>query len=211
MLCAEVDHITIVAPTLAAGVEHVRRKLGVTPQMGGEHPRMGTHNRLLKLGPKIYLEVIAINPDAPPPVRPRWYGLDQFGADQEPRLATWIVRTSDIEGAAVASPVNLGAVEDMTRGALHWRITIPPDGSLPLGGIAPTLIQWPVDTHPADSMPDLGCALMEIEAFHPDPAQVSAVLAAIGFDGKFRVDVLQRDRRPYLMAHIQSPLGNVSL
>ena len=32
------DHITITAPSLTAGVEYVRRTLGIMPQVGGEHP-----------------------------------------------------------------------------------------------------------------------------------------------------------------------------
>jgi hypothetical protein len=39
---------------------------------------MGTHNRLLKLGEGFYLELIAIDPQAPPPGRPRWFGLDRL-------------------------------------------------------------------------------------------------------------------------------------
>jgi hypothetical protein len=49
------DHMTIAAPSLAVGVEYVRQTLGVAPQVGGEHPRMGTHNCFLKLGEKFYL------------------------------------------------------------------------------------------------------------------------------------------------------------
>jgi len=35
------DHITITAPTLEAGAKLVEKVLGVTPQKGGEHPKMG--------------------------------------------------------------------------------------------------------------------------------------------------------------------------
>ncbi|MCP4670170.1 MAG: VOC family protein, partial [Desulfobacula sp.] len=37
-----IDHITIASPTLEVGAELVYRSLGVKPQKGGEHPRMGT-------------------------------------------------------------------------------------------------------------------------------------------------------------------------
>ncbi len=45
--------------------------LGIAPGPGGVHPFMGTHNRLLRLGPRLYLELIAIDPDAPAPAQPR--------------------------------------------------------------------------------------------------------------------------------------------
>ena len=50
-------------------------------QVGGEHPRMGTHNLLLRLGDSVFLEVLSPNPDAPPPSRPRWFGLDALRPD----------------------------------------------------------------------------------------------------------------------------------
>jgi hypothetical protein len=59
------DHLAIGAETLDEGVEAVEAALGVPLAPGGGHPAMGTHNRLLSLGPGEYLEVIAIDPDAP--------------------------------------------------------------------------------------------------------------------------------------------------
>ena len=41
----------------------------------------------------------------------------------------------------------------MARGDYRWRITIPDDGTLPAKGIVPTLIEWDVPQHPADSLP----------------------------------------------------------
>lgn len=64
-LC-RLDHLTITAPTLESGAEFVRRSLGVDPQPGGEHPRMGTHNLLRRLGDSLFLEVIAPDPAAAP-------------------------------------------------------------------------------------------------------------------------------------------------
>src|SRR4051812_30813067 len=124
MNASHIDHLTITAPTLASGLDYVRDMLGVVPQIGGEHPRMGTHNVLLKLGERMFLEVIAINPDAPALSRPRWFGLDRLDADQSPRLATWVVRTADIGAAVAASPVPLGNIEAMSRGKFTWQITI---------------------------------------------------------------------------------------
>jgi hypothetical protein len=204
---SQLDHIVITAPSLGPGVDYLRQTLGVTPQMGGEHPRMGTHNCFVKLGEKVYLEVIAVNPNAPRPQRPRWFALDELGADELPRLATWVARTDDIEAAAAASPLPLGKVEPMTRGQLHWQITIPEDGSLPCQGIAPSLIQWPPGTHPTNTLQDLGCSLARLEGFHPGAERVSAILAAIGFDGEVSVRPLTPNAQPYLIAHIRSPVG----
>ncbi|MFA5922612.1 MAG: VOC family protein [Methylococcaceae bacterium] len=199
--------MAIIAPSLEVGVEYVRQTLGVNPQVGGEHPRMGTHNCLLKLGEKFYLEVIAINPNASQPNRPRWFQLDEPDPSQPIRLATWIARTDDIVAASTASPIPLGEVEPMSRGQMNWLITIPADGSLPLHGIAPTLIQWTAGVHPAAVLQESGCALVRLEGFHPEAEKVISVLESIGFEGDFRVFALPPDQKPYLVAHIQTPAG----
>lgn len=207
MLTCNPDHITIVAPSLAAGVEYVRQTLGVTPQPGGEHPRMATHNALLKLGDGIFLEVIAVNPDAPAPDRARWFELDRLRPDAAPRLATWVARSSDIRAAVAASPVALGNIEPMSRGSLDWLITIAQDGSLPLHGIAPTLIQWQNGPHPASKLQDQGCTLLKLEGFHPQADAIAGMLRSAGFQGGFMACPLAPGERPYLVAHIQTPGG----
>jgi len=207
MLRSQLDHIVITAPTLETGVKYVERRLGVRLQPGGEHPKMGTHNCLLKLGDKCYLEVIAVNPDAPKPPNLRWFELDSPDLSQPIRLATWIARTNDIHAASIASPIPLGKIESMSRGQMNWLISIPENGSLPLQGIAPTLIQWPDDIHPTTSQPESGCKLVYFEGFHPEPAKVIGVIESIGFQDHFSISALALGQKPYLTAHIQTPNG----
>lgn len=210
MIHSQIDHIAVTAPSLEAGVDYVRGALGVPLQVGGEHPRMGTHNYVLKLGEKVYLEVISINPTASVPDRPRWFDLDTPDANRAPRLATWIVRTNHIQEAVSRSPIVSGNIEPMSRGKLNWQIAIPEDGSLPLGGVVPTLIQWQ-DLHPAETLQDFGCTLLRLEGFHPEAERVNEVLATIGFQGEFSVTPLAAGARPYLVAHIQTPTGERKL
>ncbi|QJI39569.1 VOC family protein [Pseudomonas sp. ADAK2] len=201
------DHLAIVAPDLDTGCAFVSRALGVELQPGGAHPRMGTHNRLLRLGADIYLEVIAIDPSAQRPDRPRWFGMDDLAVDTPPRLATWVARTDDIHAMSEACRAIVGDPEPMTRGTLAWQITIPADGSLPLNGSAPTLIQWAQTPHPASAMLDRGCELVALDVFDPDPAKVQALLTAINFSGPVHLHALDATAKPYLIAHIQTPSG----
>src|SRR6185503_18775496 len=132
---AAIDHLVVVARSLEAGARYVCAILGIDPEAGGRHERMGTHNRLLKLDEALYLEVIAIDPDSAAPARERWFGLDRLAFGSEPRLVTWVARTGDIEASAARCGEDLGEIENMSRGAFDWRITIPRDGSLPFDGV----------------------------------------------------------------------------
>ncbi|MBI2306245.1 MAG: VOC family protein [Rhodocyclales bacterium] len=199
-----IDHITVTAPTLAAGAAFVRDALGVEAQPGGEHPRMGTHNLLLRLGDALFLEVIAANPAAPAPGRPRWFALDTLTPQSPPALATWVVRTADIRATQAAASEPLGNIEPMSRGALDWLITIPADGALPLDGAGPALIEWHTDAHPASRLPDCGLSLARLEIIHPQPARVSRLLQSLQLDGPLVVTASPSAR---LVAYIDTPGG----
>jgi len=207
MLRSYLDHLVVTAPSLAAGVEYVERTLGVPLETGGRHLLMGTHNCLLRLGGELYLEVIAVDPDALAPQRSRWFELDPGRCPPTSRLAAWVARGDDIQRASETLSQSLGPIETMRRGGLEWRITVPEDGSVPLQGIAPMLIQWRNGPHPADRLPDRGCALLEVEGFHPEPERVHSILRTIGFQGPFSAQRTTAGQTAHLVAHIRTPQG----
>jgi Glyoxalase-like domain len=200
------DHITITAPTLDAGANFIYETLGVDLQKGGSHPKMGTHNLLLSLGDSAYLEVIAIDPSAPKPDRPRWFELDMMSPVSSARLASWAVRTEDIEATASCCSSEFGPIEPMSRGANSWLITIPSNGCLPMGGAVPALIQWKSHTHPAQALASSGCSLVSLEVFHPEPLRVSSVLQSIKLKSAASVHQ-SAGSHVVLVAHIQTPHG----
>ena len=197
------DHLVIAAPTLESGAAWLEELLGVRMQAGGKHAFMGTHNRLLRLG-SVYLEVIAVDPDAPAPNRPRWFGLDSLHLEQ-PRLIHWVARTDDLERVAALSLEPLGIVTETVRGDLRWRITIPVDGHLPLDGLVPTLIEW-IGAHPISRMPASTCELVTLTGTHPQPERVQVALESIGAT----LEVIESEV-PALRAVISSPNGLVVL
>jgi hypothetical protein len=166
---------------------------------------MGTHNALLRLGPSVYLEVIAIDPDADPPDRPRWFGLDDLAPDAAPRLATWVVRTSRIEAAVEACPEPLGEILAMERGLFAWRITVRDDGTLPADGVVPSVIEWS-SAPPAGALDDRGCRLVRLEGFHAQPDRIARALAALGVEDVV-IHPLAPDERPGLTAFLDTPSG----
>jgi hypothetical protein len=154
-----IDHLAVTAASLDEGTATVEAALGVRLSPGGAHARMGTHNRLLGLG-DVYLEVIAIDPAAPPPGRPRWFGLDGFSG--APRLTNWIAAVDDLDAALELAPAGMGPPVEMERGDLRWRIGGAEDGRLPFDDAFPALIQWLGGGHPAARLPDVGVRLRRL-------------------------------------------------
>jgi hypothetical protein len=193
--------------------------LGLTPGPGGRHPLFGTHNRLLKIATPVfedaYLEIIAIDPQAAAPQRPRWFGLDDPGLQQRlrrdgPQLAHVVARSPQIDmhrwgliqvGLQPGEPVK--ASRDTPQGLLAWEILVRPDGALLCAGALPTLIQWQ-GRHPAQAMPDSGVTLQGL-TLRGVPARAATVLRLRG------VDVREPADGPALEAVLLTPKGEVCL
>lgn len=203
------DHLVLAARDLDAGAAWLEDHLGVALAVGGQHVRMGTHNRLLGLGAGFYLELIAIDPQAPAIDRPRWFGLDTLDLPEvRPRLIHWVARSDNLARDLAACRHDAGDILAMERGDYRWRITVPADGHLPGDGLLPTLIQWDVAIHPSQRLPDSGCRLMKLEAFHPAPSAVRDGLAVLGLERHLD---LHPGTPPELVAYLKAPRGLVEL
>ncbi|WP_065328902.1 VOC family protein [Tritonibacter mobilis] len=169
----ELDHFAIAANTLAEATAHVEEALGVPLQPGGQHAVFGTHNRLLGLADGLYLEAIAIDPEATPERQPRWFDLDRF--DGAARITNWICRSSDLDSTLAALPVDAGAPVSLTRGDLSWQMAVPKSGILPYDNIFPALIQWQ-GPHPAPRLTQQGCSLRRLVVSHPEAQALAELL-----------------------------------
>jgi hypothetical protein len=194
------DHLVVTATDLAAGAAEVEAALGVPLEPGGRHATMGTHNRLLSLGPGLYLEVIAPDPGLPAPAQPRWFDLDRFAGPA--RLTHWAARTGDLDAALAAAPPGTGRIHALARDAFRWRVAIPEDGRHPFGGAFPLLIEWQGPAHPADRLTDRGCRLERLTLRHPAAAALRAALEGLA-DPRIAVE----PGGPGLEARIATPAG----
>ncbi|MEP7280967.1 MAG: VOC family protein [Rubrivivax sp.] len=217
-MSTEVDHLVVAAASLDDGARWCESTLGVLPSPGGQHPTMGTHNRLLKLSspafPQCYLEIIAIDAQAPAPQRLRWFGLDDDGlqgrlARHGPQLIHVVARSTILETHR-RSMLNLGlnpgvpvtAHRDTPAGRLSWQILVRDDGRLEAGGLVPTLMQWD-GPHATTQLPDQGCSL---QALRLDglPAGAKEVLRLHGV-------AIDPAAPPGLHATLRTPRGAVEL
>lgn len=213
----QLDHLVVGARSLEEGAAWCQATFGVVPGPGGQHAFMGTHNRLLRLAGEgfaaAYLEIIAIDPQAPPPGRARWFGLDtpdvQAALALGPQLLHWVLRTDHLQAdqqrlaAAGHDPGRVQAAERNTpAGLLRWQITVPDDGLLRAGGALPTLITWD-GAHPTERMTDSGLALLNLQ-LRGLPAAAAALLPPS------QVEPLPGPG-PALQARLSCPHGEVLL
>ena len=223
-LTTQLDHLVVAASSLAEGVQWCERVLGITPGAGGEHPLMGTHNRLFALDsatfPAAYLEIIAINSEAPcarPAGENRWFDLDDPELQRRlsqtgPQLIHWVARTSQAQaGRRALAHLGLDRGELLqasrmtAQGLLAWKITVRADGQRLFDGALPTLIEWG-DVHPAHSMAPSGVALRSLQVQHPRAAALRAAYQAIGLTG-----ITVTEGAPNLSATLQTPHGLITL
>ena len=181
----QLDHIAIAGETLSLATEHVEKALGLPMQKGGEHAVFNTHNTLIGIQDSLYIEAIAINPDAPAPSRPRWFDLDRF--EGEPRLSNWICRTDDIEAIVEKFP-EAGEPVELQRGDLRWRMAVPPSGILPFDNLFPALIQWDVDETPPARLGESAARLTELVISHPWVSALEAMLKPVLNDKRLRFE-----------------------
>ncbi len=207
MLC--LDHLTVIAPTLAEGVDHVRACLDLDIPYGGTHPEMGTHNHVLRLGEVAYLEVIAIDPGAQVPSGPRWFGLGEPEAVRSDwadgrRLRGWVARTDDIDAILKAHGDLFGSTIRVSRGGKHSRFSLLADGRLPLGGALPSVIDRGGRSPPPTRMQDLGAHLREFVLEHPEPAAVTTLYEDMGIENP---PLVRQGERVRYSATVDTPGG----
>jgi hypothetical protein len=201
-----VDHIIYAAPDLEAAVADVEGRFGVRAAGGGQHMGQGTHNKLLALGPRTYLEIVAPDPGQPEPADPRPYGVDGMTRGG---LVGWALACADIDEAlaeARAEGFDPGEVIEGRRVAasgtvLRWRLT---RNALTAGPI-PFLISWGETPHPASSAP-VGLLLESLHIEHPDPPSLAGPLRALGAHVEVR-----RAAAVALVAQVTGPRGTAEL
>ncbi len=203
------DHITLVAPSLEEGIDFLQDSLSIEIGQGARHRDMATHNRRCRLGDS-YLEVIAIDPDAAAPSRPRWFGLDQAAAvrrdwDDGRRLRAWVARTDSADAVLAAHGQLLGA-KTLLDEAFYFSLL--PEGAPPLEGALPCVIDRRGRPSPAGRMEDQGLRLKELLLEHPAPNEIDRLYRQLGI---LYPPLLREGPRVRLSAVIDTPSGPADL
>jgi hypothetical protein len=201
----KIDHIVLAAESLPEGLFFIEDRLGISFEPGGSHDQFGTHNKLLNLG-DCYFEVIAIDPQAPKPGRAVWYDLEVFSG--APRIITWVCETDRMPDHLKKVPYDVGEILPVSRGALEWNITVPKDGSLPMNGCAPSLIDWKGAASPTVKLPDRGYRLLSLTLSHPEPTKLDHFINSTLNDPRI---IFKKSQHISLGAMIETPTGIIEL
>lgn len=202
------DHLVFGVPNLDQGIAMIERQTGVRPAFGGQHPGRGTHNALLSLGGRQYLEIIAVDPtqaDASGLLFPELETLS------EPAFVSWAIAVTDIESAAkrarAAGYEAIGPLDGSRARSdgslLTWKTLRIARPSL---GLIPFFIAWGTDAvHPSQDAPS-GCSLASLEIEDPDPRKMRQMLKDLGADAP-----VVPGPRTRLKARLATPRGLVEL
>lgn len=203
------DHITVIAPTLSEGASHVRECLDLDVPFGVRHDYMGTHNHRLQLGGRVYLEIVALDPEGVVPPRARWFGLDDQAtvrADWEEgrRLRGWVAKTTEIGELTSKYPTVFGEEVPLPFDNPVFAFAIPKDGSLPLDGAMPSLIDHRGAPTSFSRIPDMGAQLKGLVLEHPDPEEIGRLYRELAMD---HPPTLVKGPKLRYRARIETPTG----
>ena len=201
-------HRVFSVPDLAGGIELLQQTTGVRARFGGQHPGRGTHNGLLSLGGRQYLEIIAIDPlqtEAPGLLFPALKSLSQ------PQLIAWAVAVESVTDTAKrAKAENIETVGPLAGSRAQADGSLLTWKTLRLGGPRveglPFFIEWQHGTaHPSQHSPS-GCTLAAFEVEHTDGEWMRRTLKRLGADAH-----VIPGARIRLKARLQTPKGDVEL
>jgi hypothetical protein len=208
------DHIIWACADLERGSRRFESLTGVRPRYGGVHASGLTHNALVSLGKRCYLEILA-------PVGPAGSGEDDWSrlarGMAEPRILTYCLRSphalSELaprfqalgwRNAVVAS--NGRTTPEGVR--LYWQWMAP--AAVQFGFAFPFFIDWLDSPHPAESLsrlqPQSELSLVSFSIGHPEAAELRRTLIEIGST----IDTFAADDVQFRL-QLQTPRGIVSL
>lgn len=149
-MLVSIDHLVLAVGDLDAAAATLTAATGIAVAGGGRHEALGTVNRLAWLGDS-YVELVAVQD--PERGRTSWFGRAILESPRGGSLATWAVRTDDLDGdvdglraqgARWGEPTVGERLRDDGR-TVRWRVAVP-DRPEPLSPFLierdPTSAEW---------------------------------------------------------------------
>ncbi|MXW72872.1 MAG: VOC family protein [Acidimicrobiaceae bacterium] len=204
---AKIDHVIWAAPSLDDACRQFESLTGVSPVYGGQHTDGDTHNAVIGLGDRRYLEILAAKPDTK--TADPWALYCR--ALPEPRLFTYAMRPplpiDEFHQYLVESGLSN---DDVTKGGrrtpdgriLDWRYCgARANGH---GGLVPFFIEW--DRGHATESLVVKIATEDFSLRSPDPQGLSQHLERMKIK-----QTVEFSEKPGLDLALSTPKGSVHL
>ena len=143
----KLDHIVFGSRTLEEGTVFVENLLQAKLSDIGYHKDMGTHNRVIRISEKVYLEVVAIDPKRKNLKNRKWFNLDnsnlQSKLKKSPQIIGYVIEKNNISLTKYYDPFF-----EASRDKYKWKFAMPTfnnnilDNEIIEAGIIPSLISW---------------------------------------------------------------------
>ena len=144
------DHIVFGSFTLDEGTKFVENILQAKLSEIGYHKDIGTHNRVIRISEKVYLEVIAIDPKTSKLNNRKWFNLDnsklQSKLKKSPQVIGYVIESDDVNITKYYDPFF-----ESSRDIYKWQFAMPTfknnilDSEIIEAGMIPSLISWKSD------------------------------------------------------------------
>ncbi len=141
------DHIVFGSFTLEEGTEFIENTLQAKLSDIGYHKDMGTHNRVIKISERVYLEVIAVDPKINNLNNRKWFNLDnstlQSKLKKSPQIIGYVIENNDINITKYYDPFF-----NASRDNYKWQFAMPTlknnilHSEIIEAGVIPSLISW---------------------------------------------------------------------
>ena len=146
----KLDHIVFGSSTLEEGTEFVENILQAKLSDIGYHKDMGTHNRVIRISERVYLEVVAIDPKTKNLKNRKWFNLDnsnlQSKLKKSPQIIGYVIEKNNISLTKYYDPFF-----EASRDKYKWKFAMPTfnnnilDDEITEAGMIPSLISWKSD------------------------------------------------------------------
>ena len=87
----KLDHIVLGSLTLEEGTEFLENILQAKLSDIGYHKDMGTHNRVIRISEKVYIEVVAIDPKRKNLNNRKWFNLHNSNLQSKLKISPQII------------------------------------------------------------------------------------------------------------------------
>ena len=146
----KLDHIVLGSFTLEEGTEFLENILQAKLSDIGYHKDMGTHNRVIRISEKVYIEVVAIDPKRKNLNNRKWFNLDNSNLQSKlkisPQIIGYVIENNDRNINKYYDPFF-----EASRDSYKWQFAMPTfknnilDSEIIEAGIIPSLISWKSD------------------------------------------------------------------